>query len=194
MKYKKLLIMAVMSLIGLCSLHAKEDVTSQYLVNADLSAVGETWQCVQYTDWQLASNASHVNVVEFWAGNNYAEGKFKFYQEVTLPAGYYRLAVNAFYRNGQGGDGTNNDNAWIFAGTKTQNVMALSGMSELSGYESGGIDGSADLQHASNAFQLGNYSNEFDFLLETEQTIEIGFAGQNFSNNSCNSLLYSYGI
>ncbi len=109
-------------------------------------------------------------MVEFWNWSS----QFNFSQTANLPAGYYRLAVNAFYRNGGGGDGTNNDMAWIFAGEKTQNVVALKSMGDLSGYA-----GSNDLYRAATAFSQGKFSNEFDFKVTGEGTVavEIGFRG-----------------
>ena len=103
------------------------------------------------TDWR--TNGA-VNVVEFWNWST----QFNFSQTANLPAGYYRLAVNAFYRNGGNGDGTNNNMAWIFAGEQKKNVIALNSMTDLSGYS-----GSNDLYRAATAFSQGQYSNEFDF-------------------------------
>lgn len=154
-------------LMGGSSLKAKEDVTATYMVDADLSSLNG-WGNPGRTDWK--TNGA-VNVVEFWNWSN----EFEFSQKVQLPAGSYRLAVNAFYRNGSGGDGTNDNMAWIFAGEKTQNVIALNSMSDLSGYA-----GSNDLYRAATAFSQGKFSNEFDFTVTGEGTteVEIGFKGK----------------
>lgn len=183
MRKLKLLFAVCALLFSVSEMQAKTDVTATYLKNANLANIGGDWTCVKYTDWQIATNDTHVNVVEFWAGSGYADNKFSISQTVKLPAGYYRLAVNAFYREGWSGDGTNNDNAWIFAGKKTQNVIALNN-GDLNSYTGGGIGGSGDLQKASNAFYLGKFSNEFDFEFAEETTIDIGFAGQNFTGGS----------
>ncbi len=145
---------------------AREDVTSTYLKDADLSSM-TGWGDPGKTAWKTDGA---VNVVEFWNWST----QFNFSQTATLPAGYYRLAVNSFYRNSWGGDGTNNDMAWIFAGEKKQNVVALTSMSELSGYA-----GSNDLYRAATAFSQGKYSNEFDFTVTGDGTtdVEIGFKG-----------------
>jgi hypothetical protein len=183
---KRKLLLAALVAVGALGFNAnaRVDVTSTYLTNADLSTQNGTWTCEKYTDWQTATDATHVNVIEFWAGSRYTDNKFRISQNVTLRAGYYRIAVNAFYRNGWSGDGTNNNNAWIFAGEKTQNAYALSS-GALDSYSTGGIGGSGDLQKASNAFYLGQFSNEFDFsIAEDNTTIEIGFAGQNFTGGS----------
>lgn len=159
-----LLLCALLTIIGVTQ--AREDVTSTYLKDADLSSM-TGWGNPGRTDWKTDGA---VNVVEFWNWSS----QFNFSQTATLPAGYYRLAVNSFYRNSWGGDGTNNDMAWIFAGEKKQNVVALTSMSELSGYA-----GSNDLYRAATAFSQGKYSNEFDFNVTGVGTtdVEIGFKG-----------------
>lgn len=148
------------------SLNAKENVTSTYLKDADLSSLNG-WGNPGRTDWKTDGA---VNVVEFWNWTN----QFNFSQKAQLPAGYYRLAVNAFYRESWGGNGTNNNMAWIFAGGKTQNVIALNSMNDLSGYAGGN-----DLYRAATAFSQGKFSNEFDFTVTGEGTteVEIGFRG-----------------
>jgi len=161
--------------------NASTDITSTYLTNADLSTVDNGWtyysDAFKYTDWKTDGD---VPVVEFYSQwNNGApvsitQKDFKFSQTVTMPAGYYRLAVNAFYRNGSG-DGTNDDKAWIFVkGTgidKSQNVVALTSAGV------GGYTGSNDLYKAANAFSRGDFSNAFDFKLTEGTEVEIGFQG-----------------
>jgi hypothetical protein len=166
MKKLKLLLVLFALLVGTTASWAKTDVTATYLKDADLSSL-EGWGNPGNTAW-VTDGA--VNVVEFWNWSN----QFSFTQVAKLPAGYYRLAVNAFYRNSWGGDGTNNNMAWILAGSKTQNVIALNSMSDLAGYA-----GSNDLYHAATAFSQGKFSNEFDFNVTGEGTteVEIGFKG-----------------
>lgn len=156
---------------------AQEDVTSQYVKNADLStdvtAADNGWTCTWKQDYQKATDDTHVNVVEFYAGwGSLEHTEFSVSQEITLPAGDYRIAVNAFYRQGNDGNGTNNDRAYIFAGEKRQNVAPFSpGL--LNSYS-----GNSDLWKASNAFYQGQFSNAFDFSIDEDNTtISIGFAG-----------------
>ncbi len=146
------------------SASAQEDVTDQYLTNANLSSL-EGWTQGGYTAWKTDGA---VPVIEFWNWSN----QFNFSQTVTLPAGNYRIAVNSFYRESWTGNGTNNNMAWIFAGSQTKNVVALNSMNDLSGYT-----GSNDLYKAATAFSQGKFSNEFDFDLTEETSIELGFKG-----------------
>ncbi len=175
MKRKRLLLAValVTGMLGWNSAQAQEEITSQYLTNADLKNL-TGWTTSGYTDWKTDGA---VPVVEFWNWST----QFSFTQTITLPAGDYRLAVNSFYRESWGGDGTNNDKAWIFAGEKKQNVAALSGMSELQQYS-----GSNDLYRAATAFSQGKYSNAFDFTIDTDNTdITIGFAGTTPNGGWC---------
>lgn len=145
--------------------------------NADLSTVDSGWayydDSYKYQDWKTDGD---VAVVEFYSQWNAGEPEeidqknFKFSQKVKLPAGDYRIAVNAFYRNGNG-DGTNYDKAWIFAGDKKQNVAALSAAG-VSAY-----DGEKDIYRAANAFSKGDFSNSFEFSLDKAQEIELGIQG-----------------
>ena len=179
---KKILLFAIGMIVGAWGkLYAQEDVTDTYLQNADLSTVNSGWtyysDAFKYTDWKTDGD---VPVVEFYSQWNagapvdITQKDFKFSQTVTLPAGDYRLAVNAFYRNG-GGDGTNADKAWIFVkGTdvdQKQNVVALTSAGVAS------YTGSNDLYKAANAFFRGDFSNAFDFSIASETEVEIGFQG-----------------
>ena len=177
----QLLLLVVAMMAGI-SVQAKEDITAKYVKNADLSVdpktddngwtLGDNWR----QDYQKASDDTHVNVVEFYAGwGALDKTAYSMKQTIKLPAGYYRLAVNAFYRHGNDGDGTNKGYAYIFAGNKKQNVYALGNMSEIAASQ--GYTGNNDLWRASNAFYKGKYSNEFDFTMEAEGDIEIGFEG-----------------
>ena len=181
---KRKLLLAALCVVGALGFkaNAQEDITSTYLTNADLSTVNAGWNyysdAFKYTDWKTDGD---VPVVEFYSQWNsgapvsITQKDFKFSQTITLPAGDYRIAVNAFYRNGAG-DGTNPDKAWIFAGDNKQNVYALTSAGVAS------YTGSTDLYKAANAFSRGDFSNAFDFSLESETEIEVGFQG--FFNTS----------
>ncbi len=179
MKQKLHFLFSVMLLLlTSLSVRAQEDVTSQYLQNADLSVENTGWtyfsDAYKYGAWRL-SGEGVTAAVEFYAGwGSLEHTDFKFSQTVTLPAGDYRIAVNAFYREGNSGDGTNANKAWIFAGATKQNVVALKSMTDVSKYDAGGDD----MNDAMHAFAQGAFSNAFDFTVESEQAIEIGFQGR----------------
>jgi hypothetical protein len=173
-----LVVMLCMSIFA----NAQKDVTATYLTNADLSTVDNGWtyysDAFKYTDWKTDGDVPVVEFYSQWnagASQSIAQKDFKFSQKVTLPAGVYRIVVNAFYRNGAG-DGTNENKAWIFAGKQKKNVEALT--------EAGVADytGSNDLYKAANAFSKGDFSNSFEFTVAKEQEVELGFQG--FFNTS----------
>lgn len=148
--------------------------------NADLSTINSGWDYYpgatgkdRYEDWKTDGEVAVVEFYSQWNAGDPVEitqKNFKFSQKVKLPAGDYRIAVNAFYRNGRG-DGTNYDKAWIFAGDKKQNIAALSaaGVSKYTGDN--------DLYKAANAFNNGDFSNSFEFSLDKEKEIELGIQG-----------------
>ena len=177
MKRKLLFVaMLVAGALGF-SVSAQEDITSTYLTNADLSTVDNGWTYYsndyKYQAWRTGDESKSA-AVEFYAGwGSLEHTNFKFSQTVTLPAGDYRIAVNAFYREGNGGNGTNANKAWIFAGDVKQNVYALNGMSAVSAYDAGGDD----MDDAMHAFKAGAFSNAFDFSLAEETEISLGFQG-----------------
>ena len=159
---------------------AQEDITDQYLQNADLSSFGEGWDYDFYTDWNTGADVPVVEFYHTWGANPGADigyaRDFHFTQTITLPAGDYRIAVSAFYREGNG-NGTNTK-AYIFAGDKQQYVYGLSAQeqADVSG-RTGKYVGASDLLRAANAFSQGDFSNAFDFSLTTEQEITLGFRG-----------------
>ena len=157
--------------------NAQVDITDDYLANANLSTENSGWtyysDAYKYQAWRTGSETVSA-AVEFYAGwGSLEHTDFKFSQTVTLPAGNYRIAVNAFFREGNSGNGTNNGKAWIFAGEKKQNVYGLNS-GELSAWNSAGDD----MAKAQAAFFDGSFSNAFDFDMIEETTIELGFQGK----------------
>lgn len=177
MRKLKLFFAACALFIGGMTVSAQEDVTSTYLNNADLSTENSGWtyysDAYKYQGWRTGSETLSA-AVEFYAGwGSLEHTNFKFSQTPTLPAGDYRIAVNAFFREGNDGNGTNNGKAWIFAGTNKQNVYGLNA-GGLNAWSSAGDD----MSRAMAAFHDGQFSNAFDFSLSEETTIEIGFEGK----------------
>ena len=183
-KHLQHLISMVVCMLVPFTMMAQEDITNQYLQNADLSTLDEGWDYgddgFDYTAWNTSAD---VPVVEFYHTWGAYPGtdigypiNFHFTQTITLPAGDYRIAVCAFYREGNG-DGTNTK-AYIFAGEKQQKVYGLtaSEQDDVNGF-SGKYIGISDLLRAANAFSKGDFSNAFDFSLPTEQEITLGFRG-----------------
>jgi hypothetical protein len=175
----KKLFLSLASLALMAGAFAKSDVTTTYLTNADLKSlegwtIGTEFGGNGYTDWQTNGDVPVIEFYHTWnsnAGGEIGSTKtFNFSQTVELPKGYYRLAVNAFYREGNG-NGTNTK-AYIYAGEEyKQYVIGLTSAGV------GSYTGSNDLYKAANAFSKGDFSNEFDFELVDDGEIEIGFHG-----------------
>ena len=172
MKKQKKLFAIFIATLSMGSLSAQTDVTNRYLKNAGLSSL-DGWTRTEYTDYKTNGDVPVIEFYHTWSANAGAaignKKDFYFKQTVTLPAGEYRLAVNAFYREGNG-NGTNTK-AYIFAGEQQKYIVGLSA-GALNSYS-----GSNDLYKAANAFSKGAFSNEFDFTVEQETTMEIGFKG-----------------
>lgn len=176
MKLRSFFLVVLALLMTAGSTQAKTDVTAKYLKNASLTSL-EGWSYgdggYNYTDWKTDGDVPVIEFYHTWSNNAGAAigstRNFHFTQDIKLPAGHYHLSVNAFYREGNG-NGTNTK-AYIFAGDKKQYIAGLSA-SGVAAYS-----GNDDLHKAANAFAKGDFSNEFDFELSSEQTITIGFRG-----------------
>ncbi len=199
MKKIKLLLAALAAMVGL-GMNAQEDITSEYLANADLSTENSGWtyysDAYKYQQWRTTNNETVVPAVEFYSGwGSLEHTDFKFSQTITLPAGDYRIAVNAFYREGNNGNGTNNNKAWIFAGETKQNVFA---MTAAEGDALRNVTDGDDMNDAMASFKEGKYSNAFDFTLDAETEITLGFQGKFDSKQSWCILgpvkLYKYSL
>ena len=172
MKKLNKLFAILFAVLGVTTLQAQTDVTSTYMTNAGLTSL-DGWTRTDYTDYKTDGNVPVIEFYHSWSWNAGAaignSKEFYFKQSVTLPAGEYRLAVNAFYREGNG-NGTNTK-AYIFAGEQQKYIVGLSA-GALDSYSGGN-----DLYKAANAFSKGAFSNEFDFTVEEKTTLEIGFKG-----------------
>jgi len=178
-KLTSLLIAAIAAFSFCSNSFAKDNVTDSYLTSANLQSL-DGWTLDKegfggpgYTAWNTSGGVPVIEFYHSWSANAGAAigttKEFRFSQKVTLPEGYYRLAVNAFYREGNG-TGTNTK-AYIYAGEQKQNVIGLSSSGVAS------YSGSNDLLKAADAFSKGDFSNEFDFQITSEQEVEIGFYG-----------------
>ncbi len=183
MKFLKLLLVAMATMVSLGA-QAQEDITSTYLTNADLSST-DGWTISGQIEGTLATDGE-VNTIEFYhtwswnAGAAIGNSKdFTLSQTITLPAGSYRIAVNALYREGNG-NGTNTK-AYIFAGEKQQFVHAVTAAEQENlGSGDGAYSASMrkdDRGRAAYAFSIGDFSNAFDFDLAAETEITLGFSG-----------------
>ena len=148
------------------SAFAWADVTADVVKNADLAAT-DNWVA---NGGGYAHNAGK-RVAEFYAGWGALENTAgSLLQEVTLPAGNYRLTAKAFYRFGE----AFNTNAakslgYLVAGDNKVAVKTLGSVAGLDAYAN-------SIDEASAAFyEKGLYTNVLEFSLAEETTLNLGF-------------------
>ena len=155
--------------------NARTDVTNQYLQNADLKSLVK-WNYgddgYNYTDWKKDGSVPVIEFYHTWSENPGTPigdtCNFHLTQAANLPAGDYRLVINAFYREGKG-DGTSK--AVIMAGTQEKAIRGL-----LEG-EIADFSGSSALYRAATAFSQGYFPNYIDFTVDEEQEVTLGISG-----------------
>ncbi|MBR5842899.1 MAG: Ig-like domain-containing protein [Bacteroidaceae bacterium] len=148
------------------SAFAWADVTADVVKNADLAAT-DNWVA---NGGGYAHNAGK-RVAEFYAGWGALDNTAgSLLQEVTLPAGNYRLTAKAFYRFGE----AFNTNAakslgYLVAGDNKVAVKTLGSVAGLDAYAN-------SIDEASAAFyEKDLYTNVLEFSLAEETTLNLGF-------------------
>ena len=176
MKKFRLLAIAFAAIFSSSSLFAQVDVTDMYITNPTLAQSANGWTYGKTGNGNNpATRTADVPVLEFynaWSGNaggSVAEQNFYVYQNVSLPAGQYRLQLYGFYREGNGTG--ENKKAYVYVGGQKQYLEALTS-ANVSAYS-----GNDDLDRAANAFKQGDFFNVFDFELAEAATVELGVRG-----------------
>ncbi len=158
------------ALLCATSLMAQKDITSQYITNATLSDGTNGWTVTGFNAPKQGNNTVGY-ASEAYAGYNGVSLKsYSMTQNITLPAGSYRLVNYSFYRYG----GTYNTDATkslckLFAGTDSVAIKTL-GSITAGGYSDNQVDGA-------NAFDSKMYRNVLEFTLSGDSTISIGLTG-----------------
>ena len=146
------------------------DVTDTYITNADLTST-DGW-----TDSGSSLNTDNGTVREFYAGwgsLNLTSGYT--YQEVTLPAGSYKLEGYAFFRYGfdYAADPTIST-GYLFAGEDSIAVATL-GSATLDSYANDMAAAGSAFYDSTSEYYSSNYLNTLEFTLDEESTINIGY-------------------
>ncbi len=141
------------------------DVTGQYIVNADLASNVDSWT---KTDAGFVYEARVAEFYSGWGSLDVTSGSLL--QEVTLPAGKYRLSGKAFFRQGEVAH-TNPAKSlgYMVAGDNKVLVKTLGSVEGLSAYANSRVDASAAF------YSQGLYDNVLEFTLAEETTLNIGF-------------------
>ncbi|MDO5447598.1 MAG: DUF5013 domain-containing protein [Prevotellaceae bacterium] len=149
------------------------DITDVYIQNANLLNGKDGWDCVPntYSDNFAQENNGHIGVLEFYAGwGSLTLTSYKMTQDITLPAGEYKLSSNAFFRYGQVYDtDKTKSEAYMVCGTNRTLLPTL-----------GSITGSSyadNRAQAIEAFEKGLYETSTSFKLLEKSSVTIGYSG-----------------
>ncbi|WP_278766334.1 DUF5013 domain-containing protein [Paraprevotella clara] len=148
-----------------------KDITSDYIKNAAMSIDKD-----QQTDWTLVGCTDNgpsqgYNVYGFYAGWGALEstvGSAK--QDITLPAGKYRMTGYAFFRQGLKFDVEPSKSLGkMIAGEESAVIPTLGSVSGLDPYPD-------NFPQAADAFYNKNlYQSTLEFTLSEDKTITVGF-------------------
>lgn len=148
-----------------------KDITSDYIKNAAMSIDRD-----QQTDWTLVGCTDNgpsqgYNVYGFYAGWGALEstvGSAK--QDITLPAGKYRMTGYAFFRQGLKFDVEPSKSLGkMIAGEESAVIPTLGSVSGLDPYPD-------NFPQAADAFYNKNlYQSTLEFTLSEDKTITVGF-------------------
>lgn len=185
MKKKLLNVMALfLAVVGVPNAMAQEeaDVTEQYIQNADFKNGTSSWYTYVDGGDQWATKGKDPEVVEAYAGWNALNMKaYELSQEITLPAGNYRLEAYAFYRKGPGWNIVSSASlANLFAGENSIQVKALDSEEGAGIYKNGekqDLIWADNVDQASEVFSKGFYLNKLNFTLSAEEKVKIGVQG-----------------
>lgn len=153
---------------------AQKDITSQYITNAKLT---ESFN-VGWTTTGFNGDHTQGNNTEGWAVESYAgwgsleRTQYSMTQDITLPAGHYRLVNYAFYRwdNAFDSDATKSM-AYLKAGNDEVKIMTLGSIANQQAYAN-------SMAEAANRFDTKMYRNVLEFTVAADNTtINIGVYG-----------------
>ena len=178
MKKLKLLLMAAALFGGVCSVNAQKDVTSQYITNATLAQGYNTgWTSTGFHAGPTQGNNTVGYTVECWAGDNNgnpldARKNFSLTQDITLPAGSYRLVNYSFYRQSWGAtDDASKSLAYLKAGDQQTKIVTLGSITGQASYAN-------NMAEAANRFDTKMYRNVVEFTVAADNTVvNIGITG-----------------
>lgn len=153
-----------------------KDVTSQYITNADFNNKFEGWTVENFMkndagEDTFAKQNLSGNATEAYSGwASLTTTEYSLTQKVKLPAGKYKLVVNALFRQkvAYNSDETKSL-ATLKAGSKTVAIKTL-GSETLKSYAS-------TLEEAAGVFTSGMYANEVEFEVTGSGSTEIGIEG-----------------
>ncbi len=159
------------ALLCATSLMAQKDITSQYITNATLSDGTNGWTVTGFNA-PVQGNNTVGYASEAYAGWGSLDlTSYSLTQEITLPAGSYRLVNYSFYRYGNGyNTDASKSMCKLFAGKDSVAIKTL-GSITAGGYSNSQAEGA-------NAFDSKMYRNVLEFTVpEGGSTFNVGLTG-----------------
>ena len=168
---RRLLFATLAMMMLAADIAAQKDITNEYIANPTLANGTAGWTVKNFNSPVRGANSGAYAVEAYagWAGLSVTS--YSLTQKITLPKGSYRLANNAFFRQGEKyNTNASKSLAYLKAGAKRVAVKTL-GSATADSYPDNQAEG---------ADRLGDdtYSNTVDFDIANDNTtIEIGITG-----------------
>ena len=169
MNFKSLLVSAI-ALLCCVGTWAQRDITSTYITNATLSNGTTGWTVSNFNAPQQGNNTIGYATEAYAGWGNLDITSYSLTQNITIPAGSYRLVNYSFFRQGLDyNTDASKSLAYLKAGSNQVAIKTL-GSITAAGY--------ANLQaEGANCFDSKMYRNVLEFTIDTETTMEIGVVG-----------------
>ena len=190
MKFKSLVLLAILALPTVVTAQSWIDLTEEYITNPGFDYNNAN-------GWTYTSNASSQSVnhqtMEFW------NGTFNIYQEKSVPNGKYRLYVQAYYRTTDNSaayqnykNGNENITTYLYANdyrTKVASIYSASSTTNVAnncwngGNNRNPIYFPNGMASASEFFAMGYYENTLEFEV-TDNHLKFGLINETYTNSN----------
>lgn len=172
-------ILAALALIALTgNALAQKDITKQYITNATLANGTTGWSVTNFNAPQQGNNTVGYASEAYAGWNDLEKTTYSMTQNITLPAGNYRLVNYSFFRQGlRYNTDASKSLAYLKAGSQQVPIKTLG---SISGIPTDGDNGGYANSQAegANCFDSKMYRNIVEFTIDANNTtIEIGIVG-----------------
>lgn len=176
MKLKSLIAVVLLAFAG--SAMAQRDITNQYITNATLSNGTSGWTVSNFNTPAQGNNTVGYATEAYAGWGNLDVTNYSLTQNITLPAGRYRLVNYSFFRQGlRYNSDPSKSLAYLKAGSQQEAIKTLGSITGIP--TSGDNGGYANSQaEGANCFDSKMYRNVVEFDIASDNTtIQIGIVG-----------------
>ena len=181
MKTKQFILTLVALLAFAGNAMAQKDITSTYITNAKLTqSFNVGWTTTNFNGDHTQGNNTEGWAVESYAGwSSIERASYSMKQNITLPAGHYRLVNYAFYRWGNAYDtDASKSMAYLVAGNERTLIKTLGSITGQAAYAN-------SMAEAANRFDTKMYRNVVEFTIASDNTtISVGVEGTHTETKS----------